>query len=160
MNHPVHTVSFDWFLSCLEFCLLKLLTFYQKLLWNIRSRLNPSTFWVFESIFEYWQKSIKTNSVQLQHTKSNSLKGRFSGKTHYWENWTRKLHYLVHSHKRYGFRPEAIHWCYFCFAEHNLFSTVLSSESELQTILQNSEIVDCCWSKEFCNRGRGLSAAI
>ena len=55
----LHSVSFHWFLSGLEwilkfeFCLLKLLIFYQKLLWNIRSRLNPSTFWVFESVFEY-----------------------------------------------------------------------------------------------------------
>ena len=46
----VHTESFDWFRSGLEwilnleFCLLKLLTFYQKILWNIRSRLNSSTF--------------------------------------------------------------------------------------------------------------------
>ena len=55
----LHTVSFDWFLSSLEwilnlkFCLLKLLIFYQKLLWNIRSRLNSSTFWVFEPVFKY-----------------------------------------------------------------------------------------------------------
>ena len=54
---PLHTVSFDWFLSGLEwiinleFCLLKLLIFYQKLLWNIRSRLDSSTFWVFEPLF-------------------------------------------------------------------------------------------------------------
>ena len=47
--YGVHTVSFDWFLSSLEwllnlhFCLLKLLIFYQKLLWNIRSRHNSST---------------------------------------------------------------------------------------------------------------------
>ena len=46
----LHTVSSDWFLSSLEsilickFCLLKLLIFFQKLLWNIRSRLNSSTF--------------------------------------------------------------------------------------------------------------------
>ena len=60
---PVHTVSFDWFLSGLEwilnleFCLLKLLIFYQKLLWNIRSRLNSSTFWVFRPVFRYvWSK--------------------------------------------------------------------------------------------------------
>ena len=52
---PLHTVSFEWFLSGLErilnleFCLLKLLIFYQKLLWNIRSRLNSSTFSVFFS---------------------------------------------------------------------------------------------------------------
>ena len=59
----VHTVSFDWFLSGLEwilnleFCLLKLLIFYQKLLWNIRSRLNSSTFWVFRPVFRYvWSK--------------------------------------------------------------------------------------------------------
>ena len=62
--YRVHTVSFDWFLSgiewhiYLEFCLLKLLIFYQKLLWNIRSRLNSSTFWVFEPVFKYvWSKS-------------------------------------------------------------------------------------------------------
>ena len=47
---PAHTVSFDWFLSGLEwiinleFCSLKLMLFYQKLLWNVRSRLNFSTF--------------------------------------------------------------------------------------------------------------------
>ena len=59
----VHTVSFDWFLSGLEwilnleFCLLKLLIFYQKLLWIIRSRLNSSTFWVFRPVFRYvWSK--------------------------------------------------------------------------------------------------------
>ena len=57
------TVSFDWFLSGwewilnLEFCLLKFLIFYQKLLWNIRSRLNSSTFWVFGPVFRYvWSK--------------------------------------------------------------------------------------------------------
>ena len=59
---PVHTVSFDWLESglewiLLEFCLLKHLIFYQKLLWNIRSRLNSSTFCVFRSIFSYvWSK--------------------------------------------------------------------------------------------------------
>ena len=59
----LHTVSFDWFLSGLEwilnleFCLLKLLIFYQKLLWHIRSRLNSSTFWVFRPVFRYvWSK--------------------------------------------------------------------------------------------------------
>ena len=52
----LHTVSFDWFLSGLEwilnseFCLLKPLIFYQKLSWNIRSRLNFSTLWVFEHL--------------------------------------------------------------------------------------------------------------
>ena len=51
----LHTVSFDWFLSGLEwilnldFCLLKLLIIYQK--WDNRSRLNPSTFWVFRPVF-------------------------------------------------------------------------------------------------------------
>ena len=54
-----HTVSFDWFLSGLEwilnleFCELKLWIFYQKLLWNIRSRLNSSIFWVFQPLFGY-----------------------------------------------------------------------------------------------------------
>ena len=53
-----HTVSFDWFLSGLELCLLKRLIFYQKLFWNIRSRLNLSTFWFFEPAFRYiWSKS-------------------------------------------------------------------------------------------------------
>ena len=59
----IHTVSFDWFLSVLEwilnleFCLLKLLIFYQKLLWNIISRLKSSTFWVFRPVFRYvWSK--------------------------------------------------------------------------------------------------------
>ena len=57
-NETVHIVSFDSFLSSLgwilnlEFCLQKLLTFYQKLLWNIRSRLNSSTFWVFRPVFK------------------------------------------------------------------------------------------------------------
>ena len=46
VTSELHTVSSDWFQSGLEwilnfeFCLLKLLIFYQKLLWNIRSRLN------------------------------------------------------------------------------------------------------------------------
>ena len=59
----MHTVSVNWFLYGLEwilnleFCLLKLLIFYQKLIWNIRSRLNSSTFWVFEPVFTYvWSK--------------------------------------------------------------------------------------------------------
>ena len=34
----------------LQFCLLKILTLNQKLLWNIRSRLNSSTFWVFRPV--------------------------------------------------------------------------------------------------------------
>ena len=60
----LHTDSFEWFLSGLEwilnleFCLLKLLIFYQKLLWNIRSRFNSSTFWVFRPVFiNVWSKS-------------------------------------------------------------------------------------------------------
>ena len=63
LESAMHTVSFVWFLSGsewilnLEFCLLKLLIFYQKLLWNIRSRLNSSTFWVFRPVFRYvWSK--------------------------------------------------------------------------------------------------------
>ena len=59
----LHTVSFNSFLSSLgwilnlEFCLRKLLTFYQKVLWSIRSRLNSSTFWVFRPVFRYvWSK--------------------------------------------------------------------------------------------------------
>ena len=61
----LHTVSFDWFLSSLEwilnleFCLLKLLIFYQKLSWNIRSRLNSSTFWVFRPVFRYVGSKLK-----------------------------------------------------------------------------------------------------
>jgi len=44
LSNPLHNVSFDWFLSGLEWIfnlelrLLKLLIFYQKLLWIIRSR--------------------------------------------------------------------------------------------------------------------------
>ena len=59
----LHIFSFDWFLSGLEwilnleFYLLKCLIFYRKLLRNIRSRLNSSTFWVFRPIFRYvWSK--------------------------------------------------------------------------------------------------------
>ena len=54
----LHTVSFDWFLSGLEWILnlevslLQLLIFYQKLLWNIKSRFNSSTYWVFRSMFD------------------------------------------------------------------------------------------------------------
>ena len=76
-NKRVHTVSFDWFLSGLEwilnmeFCLLKLLIFYQKLLWNIRSRLNSSTFLVFEPVFKYvWSKSsffVHKASILIKH---------------------------------------------------------------------------------------------
>ena len=76
-SHTLHTVSFDWFLSGLEwilnleFCLLKLLIFYQKILWNIRSRLNSSTFWVFEPVFKYiWSKSsfiVHKASILIKH---------------------------------------------------------------------------------------------
>ena len=61
-EQSMHTVSFDWFLSGLEwilkleFCLLELLIFYQKSLWNIRSKLN-SYIWVFSPVFIYvWSK--------------------------------------------------------------------------------------------------------
>ena len=77
LSQPMHTVSFDWFLSGLEwilnfmFCLLKRLIFYQKVLWNIRSRLNFSTFWVFEPVFEYvWSKSsffVHKASILIKH---------------------------------------------------------------------------------------------
>ena len=74
----LHTESFDWFLSGWEwilnfgFCLLKFVTFYHKLLWNIRSRLNFSTFWVFEPVFRYiWWKSsffVQKASILIKHT--------------------------------------------------------------------------------------------
>ena len=77
VTYTLHTVSFDWFLSGLEwilkleFCLLKLLIFYQKLLWNIRSRLNSSTIWVSESGFTYvWSKSsffVQKASILIKH---------------------------------------------------------------------------------------------
>ena len=73
----LHTVSFGWFLFGLEwilnlqFCLLKHLMFYQKLLWNIRSRLNSSAFWVFEPVFKYvWSKSsffVHKASILIKH---------------------------------------------------------------------------------------------
>ena len=71
----LHTVSFDWFLSGLEwilnleFCLLKLLIFYQKLLWNFRPRLNSTTFWVFEPAY-IWSKSsffVQKASILIKH---------------------------------------------------------------------------------------------
>ena len=82
---------FDWFLSGFEwilnfeFCLLKLLIFYQKLLWNIRSRLNSSTFWVFRPVFRYvWSKLklcaqkttilIKDIKYRLKNSKCGRLK--------------------------------------------------------------------------------------
>ena len=70
--HTMHTVSFDWFLSGLEwilnfeFCLLKLLIFYQKLLWNIRSRLNSSTFWIcLIKIFIFCAQSFNFDQAYL-----------------------------------------------------------------------------------------------
>ena len=47
----------------------------QKWLWNIRSRLNFSTFWVFEPVFRYvWSKlrlfEQKINAMQFFHTSS------------------------------------------------------------------------------------------
>ena len=88
--HRLHTVSFDWFLSGLEwilnleFCLLKLLIFYQKLLWHIRSRLNSSTFWVFRPVFRYvWSKlklcakrvKFLIQHIQIQAQKLKMWKG-------------------------------------------------------------------------------------
>ena len=74
----MHAVSVDWFLSGLEWilnfelCLLKLLIFYQKLLWNTRSRLSSSTFWVFEPVFTYvWSKSsffVQKASILIKQT--------------------------------------------------------------------------------------------
>ena len=74
----LHTFSFVWFLSGLEwilnleFCLLKLLISYQKLSWNIRSRLNSSTFWVFKPVFTYvWSKSsffVHKASILIKHS--------------------------------------------------------------------------------------------
>ena len=76
-EQSIHTVSFDWFMSSLEwilkleFCLLELLIFYQKLLWNIRSRLNSSTFWVFEPVFKYVQSKssffVHKASILINH---------------------------------------------------------------------------------------------
>jgi hypothetical protein len=83
LGSSMNTVSFDWFLSGLEWilnlqvlesklqllkvCFLKLLIFYQKLLWNIRSRLNSSTFWVFEPVFKYiwWKSSFLCTKLQF-----------------------------------------------------------------------------------------------
>ena len=86
---PEHTVSFDWFLTGLEwilnleFCLLKLLIFYQKLLWNIRSRLNSSTFWVFRSVFKWsillrkWRFWSNIFKYRLKNSKCGRVKPRF-----------------------------------------------------------------------------------
>ena len=75
----MHTVSVNWFLYGLEwilnleFRLLKLLIFYQKLVWNMRSRLSISTFWVFEpciqacltKIFIFCAKSFNFDKTYL-----------------------------------------------------------------------------------------------
>ena len=88
-----HAISFDWFRSGLEwilyfeFCLLKLLIFYHKLLWNIRSMLNSSKFWVFEPVFTYvWSKSSflrkklqfwsKISKYRLKNSKCGRVKPR------------------------------------------------------------------------------------
>jgi hypothetical protein len=69
---PVHTGIFDWFLSGLElilnleFCLLKLLIFYQKLSWNIRSRLNPSTTWVLSLYLNMLDQKLHFLCTKLQ----------------------------------------------------------------------------------------------
>ena len=77
----MHTESFDWFLSGLEwilnlgFCLLKPLIFYQKLLWNIRSSLNSFTFSVFRPVFRYvWSKieAFWTENEDFDHTYLNT----------------------------------------------------------------------------------------
>jgi hypothetical protein len=79
-SDPIHTVCFDWFLSGLEWIVnlyLKLLIFYQKLLWSIRSRLNSSTFWVFRPLFRYlwWNLSFSTKNEDFDQTYSyNSIK--------------------------------------------------------------------------------------
>ena len=68
----MHTVSFDWFLSGLEWILnlvfssRKLLIFYQKLFWNIRSRLNSSTFWLFRPVFRYVWSKLKLCAQKLK----------------------------------------------------------------------------------------------
>ena len=65
----LHTVSFNGFLSGLEwmeFRKLKLLIFCQKLLWNIRSRLDSSTFSIFRSVFGYfWSKLIFAQKMKI-----------------------------------------------------------------------------------------------
>ena len=74
-------VSFDWFQSGLEwilnftFCLLKLLIFNKKLIWNIRSRLNSSTLWVFEPVFKYvWSKSsFRSTKISRYRPKNSKL---------------------------------------------------------------------------------------
>ena len=74
----VHTGSFDWFLSGLEwvlnleFCLQKLLIFYQKLLLKIKSRLNSSTFWVFEPLCLIKIEALCTKNEDFYQTYLNT----------------------------------------------------------------------------------------
>ena len=57
LNRCTLLVLIDFWIINLEFCVLNFFIFYQKLLWNIRSRLNSSTFWVFRPVFRYvWSK--------------------------------------------------------------------------------------------------------
>ena len=70
-NHivPIHTVSFDWFLSVG----LESVNSYLGVLFTrndygtyIRSRLNSSRFWVFEPVFLYaWSKSEDLDQIYL-----------------------------------------------------------------------------------------------
>ena len=79
-----HTVSFDWFLSSLEWIInLEFhLIFYQKSLWNIRSRFNFSTLWVFESVFRFhfWCNKLQfwsnISKYRLKNSKCGSVKPR------------------------------------------------------------------------------------
>ena len=66
-----HSISFDWFRSGLEwilyfeFCLLKLLIFYQKLLWNIRYR---TMCWHKDiAKFQIWMKTILNQCLGIQY---------------------------------------------------------------------------------------------
>ena len=77
-NSNAHTVSFDWFLSGLEwilnleFCLLKLSIFYQKLLWNMRFPhfeflslyLSLIKFFTFSANQPYLIIGLKTQNVE------------------------------------------------------------------------------------------------
>ena len=72
--YVLHTVSFDWFstglgwIINLEDFLLKLLLFYKKLLWNIRSRLNSSTFWFFRPVSRFKLKlSAHKMKILIKH---------------------------------------------------------------------------------------------
>ena len=71
-GRTVHAVSSCQFLSSLEkilnieFCLLKLLIFWQTLSLKIKSRLNFSTFWVCKPVIRYYLSKVK-----LFHQKKN-----------------------------------------------------------------------------------------